>query len=188
MRRRLRAAAPVLAMSLGLAIAIALPSRACAQGYSIHWSTLDGGGAMRSAGGTFSVGGTVGQPDAGLLTGGSFSLEGGFWGIPIPRLLDVMAPDAALEPDVLAMALPNPFRASTEVDFALTREGQARLAVFDLGGRRVRSLVQGTQSPGLYHVHWDGTSDDGQHLAAGVYFFRLDTETRHTTRRVVLLN
>jgi hypothetical protein len=48
--------------------------------YSLTWSTLDGGGEMYSAGGAYTLGGTVGQPDAGVLKGGAYTLAGGFWG------------------------------------------------------------------------------------------------------------
>ena len=55
-----------------------------AQQYSIDWHTIDGGGGA-STGGVYSVSGTIGQPDAGgPLTGGSFSLIGGF--CPIRKL------------------------------------------------------------------------------------------------------
>lgn len=49
-------------------------------GYELTWSTIDGGGAMFSTGGTYSLGGTVGQHDAGTPSGGSYTLVGGFWG------------------------------------------------------------------------------------------------------------
>src|SRR3989440_3769813 len=51
-----------------------------AQNYSIDWFTIDGGGGT-STGGVFSVSGTIGQPDAGHMSGGNFSIDGGFWGI-----------------------------------------------------------------------------------------------------------
>src|SRR5260370_664203 len=51
-----------------------------AQSYNIDWFSIDGGGGT-STGGVFSVSGTIGQPDAGHMSGGSFTLEGGFWGI-----------------------------------------------------------------------------------------------------------
>ncbi|HXJ74252.1 MAG TPA: hypothetical protein VNM37_15495, partial [Candidatus Dormibacteraeota bacterium] len=54
------------------------PVFAHAQSYNIDWFTVDGGGGV-SSGGTFSLSGTIGQPDAGRATGGSFALEGGFW-------------------------------------------------------------------------------------------------------------
>jgi len=64
-------------------IALLLASVARAQsggGYDLTWSTVDGGGATWSAGGGYALGGTVGQPDAGVLSGGGYTLAGGFWG------------------------------------------------------------------------------------------------------------
>jgi hypothetical protein len=67
---------------LRLAFFGALPFAFClvaaAQPYPIDWSTLDGGGGT-STGGAYSVSGTIGQPDAGMMSGGNFSLSGGFW-------------------------------------------------------------------------------------------------------------
>jgi len=49
-------------------------------GYTLDWWTVDGGGAMFSSNGSYSLGGTIGQPDAGTSTGGTYTLSGGFWG------------------------------------------------------------------------------------------------------------
>jgi hypothetical protein len=48
-------------------------------GYELSWWTVDGGGQMYSIGGGYELGGTIGQPDAGVLTGGGYILGGGFW-------------------------------------------------------------------------------------------------------------
>jgi hypothetical protein len=48
--------------------------------YSLDWSTVDGGGGA-STGGVYAVNGTIGQPDAGAMSGGNYTLQGGFWGI-----------------------------------------------------------------------------------------------------------
>ncbi len=56
--------------------------------YAVPWSTVDGGGAMSSTGGNYAVAGTIGQPDASSLSapisGGNYSLVGGFWTVAIP--------------------------------------------------------------------------------------------------------
>ena len=54
--------------------------------YAIDWFTIDGGGGMASTGGEYSMSGTIGQPDASVATmsGGSYSLTGGFWFSPSP--------------------------------------------------------------------------------------------------------
>lgn len=50
-----------------------------ANGYELSWYTIDGGGAMNSTGGAYALGGTIGQPDAGALSGTGYTLSGGFW-------------------------------------------------------------------------------------------------------------
>jgi len=47
--------------------------------FDLSWHTVDGGGVMRSTGGDFELSGTIGQPDAGAMSGGDFTLTGGFW-------------------------------------------------------------------------------------------------------------
>jgi hypothetical protein len=59
----------------GTAPAVAQPAGA----YDLPWHTMDGGGHTFSTGGRYSLGGTMGQPDAGLLKGGRYTLAGGFW-------------------------------------------------------------------------------------------------------------
>ncbi len=48
-------------------------------GYDLTWSTIDSGGATFSTGGSYSLGGTIGQADAGSMSGGTYQLAGGFW-------------------------------------------------------------------------------------------------------------
>ncbi|GBD08547.1 hypothetical protein HRbin22_00787 [Candidatus Thermoflexus japonica] len=66
------------------ALLLLLASVALAQsdgGYDLSWWTVDGGGYTWSEGGGYALGGTIGQPDAGAaLTGGNYTLVGGFWG------------------------------------------------------------------------------------------------------------
>jgi hypothetical protein len=64
----------VLLAVLGVVSAFALESD------SLKWWTVDGGGATFSTGGSYSLGGTIGQPDAGTSSGGTYTLDGGFWG------------------------------------------------------------------------------------------------------------
>ena len=63
--------------SLSLLASLALVS---AQSFSIDWFTIDGGGGT-STGGVYSLSGTIGQPDAGRMSGGNFTLQGGFWSV-----------------------------------------------------------------------------------------------------------
>jgi len=67
----------------GTVMILALAPTAFAQDFAIDWYTIDGGGGF-SAGGDFELEGTIGQPDAGALTGGDFALTGGIWAVTTP--------------------------------------------------------------------------------------------------------
>jgi hypothetical protein len=70
----------MLKFSLLLAAGMGMLSGASAQNYSIDWYSIDGGGGT-SSGGPYTIAGSIGQPDAGVMAGGNYSLTGGFWSI-----------------------------------------------------------------------------------------------------------
>ncbi len=70
----------VFTLKFVLAAALLLAPLALPAQYSIDWWTVDGGGGT-SSNGQYSLTGTIGQPDAGVMSGGGFTLVGGFWGI-----------------------------------------------------------------------------------------------------------
>src|SRR5436190_5000580 len=87
-------------ITLGLSL---LTHVARAQSFSIDWFTVDGGGGG-SSGGTFSVSGTIGQPDAGpAMSGGNFSVTGGFWSL-LSVVQTLGAPTLIIAPSALGAA------------------------------------------------------------------------------------
>jgi hypothetical protein len=77
---------------------------------------------------------------------------------------------------------PNPFNPKTTLEFTLKRACEVDLAIFDLQGRRVRTLAAGRFSAGLHVLDWLGRDDSGRRQASGVYLtcFRADgVETNH---------
>jgi hypothetical protein len=88
---RLTRATSGIVLLLIAALVLAVTPLAIAQSggsYDLSWHTNDGGGTTSATGGAYSLGGTIGQPDAGSSSGGAYTLTGGFWGIaaaaPIP--------------------------------------------------------------------------------------------------------
>lgn len=82
---------------------------ATAQPYSVDWFTVDGGGGA-SANGQYSIDGTMGQADAGHLSGGSFSLDGGFWSI-VAAVQPAGSPTLTIRataPAIVALSWPSP--------------------------------------------------------------------------------
>jgi hypothetical protein len=92
----------------------------------------------------------------------------------------------------LSVPRPNPSR-DGRVTLAYAVPGgegspaSVELGLYDLGGRRVRALVQGSQLPGRYEVTLDGRDDQARRLAPGVYFVRLSRGAAQVTRRLVVM-
>jgi len=98
-----------------------------------------------------------------------------------------VAPTAAVTPRLLLGSNPNPFHGATEIRFTLSEPGKVTLAVFDVTGRRVRSLLAGDMLAGPQAVSWDATNERGTAVAPGVYFLRVQTAKARQVQRVVLL-
>ena len=86
---------------------------------------------------------------------------------------------------------PNPFNPSTTIRFNIP-EGEsflaaAHLAIYNLRGKKIRTLINHTLIPGNYSVIWDGTDERGRHVASGVYFYRLRNGAVQLTRKMILM-
>lgn len=89
---------------------------------------------------------------------------------------------------VLQPAYPNPFNPGTNIKYLLAQDSEVELTIFDLLGRRVRTLVNGIhQSAGTYQTVWDGSSDNGESLASGIYFVLMQTTEQRFMQRVTLV-
>ena len=82
---------------------------------------------------------------------------------------------------------PNPFNPATTIRYSISRSTHVHMAVFDVGGRMVATLVDSQQSPGEYAVGWNGLDDRGQEVASGVYFCRLTANQLTASTKMVLL-
>lgn len=89
---------------------------------------------------------------------------------------------------VLYQNTPNPFNPKTTVRYDLGGNAHVKLAIFDVSGRLVRTLVDDAQVAGSYDMVWDGISDAGTKVSSGVYWARLSTSTgfKASTKMVVL--
>ena len=87
----------------------------------------------------------------------------------------------------LLTASPNPFNPATTIRFDLAAPGHVTLAVYDVGGRLVRILVDRPMAAGPHEAIWDGRSAAGSVSASGVYFYRLTAPGFDETRKMVLL-
>jgi hypothetical protein len=144
-----------------------------------------GGGTHRPDGGRFIF--LSGRPyrwnHANLAANVEYMLEHYFSENIVPLAVDgPPAPPARLE---LAPARPNPFSGVTVLRFALPRPGPVRVEVLDPQGRRLRRLFAGPLGAGPHDVTWDGRNEQGDAVATGIYWVRLETGAEAATRKVV---
>jgi len=101
---------------------------------------------------------------------------------------DTPAPSepARVAPD-LEQNHPNPFNPDTEIGFVLVTGGPTSLSVFDLAGRQIRVLVDDLLPAGRHVARWDGRDADGNGVASGTYYYRLETDARRETRKMTLV-
>jgi len=102
------------------------------------------------------------------------------------------SPVGAQPPDyqtTLAQNYPNPFNPTTTIAYSVRIKTPVRLNIYNVAGQLVRTLVDEEKQPGVtYRVVWDGSSNAGQPVSSGVYFYRLTTKGFEQTRKMVLLH
>ena len=82
---------------------------------------------------------------------------------------------------------PNPFNPSTAIPFTLPRSERVKLAVYDVNGKLVKTLIDGVMEAGVTQARWDGRHRHGNPASSGVYFCRLQVGKKFVTRTMVLL-
>lgn len=87
----------------------------------------------------------------------------------------------------LAQNFPNPFNPETRIAFTVARAGQVELAIFDLTGKRVRTLVSGPMQAGAHSLVWDGTNDAGARIASGQYVYQLKFDNNIKSKMMVMI-
>jgi flagellar hook assembly protein FlgD len=88
----------------------------------------------------------------------------------------------------LAQSTPNPFMGKAVIGYQVAPPGgRVRITIFDVAGRRVRTLVDRETPPSFYKVPWDGRDDDGRKLASGVYFYQMKAPGFTSHRRMVMI-
>ena len=81
---------------------------------------------------------------------------------------------------------PNPARSGTQIGFGLPVAGRVRVTIYDVAGRRLRTLVEGVLEAGEHSRAWDLRDGSGRAVAAGLYFVRLEAEGKSLTHRLAV--
>jgi hypothetical protein len=84
---------------------------------------------------------------------------------------------------------PNPFNPTTTFEYALAEPAnRVEIAIFNITGQRVSSLLDHSQPVGYYDITWNATNGSGRQIASGIYFYQLRVDSELiATRRMLLL-
>lgn len=82
---------------------------------------------------------------------------------------------------------PNPFNPNTRISFTIPEAEHVQLQIFNVNGRKVRTLVDGSLEAGEHTYEWDSTDDAGRKVATGVYFYRLTAGDVTATKKMTLI-
>jgi len=82
---------------------------------------------------------------------------------------------------------PNPFNPNTEIKFALPRRSDVSIAIYNILGRKIKTLVNENLSAGYKSITWDGTNNQGHSVSTGIYFYRIQAGEFVDTKKMLLL-
>jgi hypothetical protein len=82
---------------------------------------------------------------------------------------------------------PNPFNPSTTISFALPKNEQVKLQVYDILGNLVKTMVDQQMGAGTYQVVWNGVDQNGARVASGVYLYRLQAGSFSTVKKMLMV-
>jgi hypothetical protein len=100
------------------------------------------------------------------------------------QVVSVVVPAAAL---ALYQNVPNPFNPTTVISFMLPQRARAMLAIYDVEGRLVRTLVDEVLDGGTKETTWDATDAQGHPVSSGVYLYRLEVGNQTITKKLTIL-
>lgn len=105
----------------------------------------------------------------------------------VPVSVDIVVPELP-QGFALFQNYPNPFNAETMIQYQIADARQpVRLVIFDILGKKVRTLVNENQSAGFYRVKWDGKDDHGKDVSSGIYVYRIDAGNLSESKRMILV-
>jgi hypothetical protein len=87
----------------------------------------------------------------------------------------------------LAQNYPNPFNKNTDIRFSLPKTSYVKLEIYDMLGRKVRTLIDRMLGLGTHLVSWNGKSDAGQLLSSGIYLYSIKAGDFEQTRKMLML-
>ena len=97
------------------------------------------------------------------------------------------APDSSSDTSEISQNYPNPFNPQTQIKFTVIKTAPVNLAIYNILGQKVATLMDETLPVGKHVVIWNGEDDSGQKVASGIYFYRLQVGEFNEVRKMILM-
>ena len=82
---------------------------------------------------------------------------------------------------------PNPFNPDINIQFSVPYSANVKLNIYDIAGKKIRTLLDGDIEPGIIDTFWNGVNDNGEFASSGIYFIVLDMNDSKYINKVTLL-
>lgn len=82
---------------------------------------------------------------------------------------------------------PNPFNPSTTIKYALPKDSHVNISIYNIKGQKVKNLLSENVKAGHHKIVWDGRDHYNKKAASGVYFYRVETNTKSINKKMLLL-
>jgi len=179
---------PTLVLLMASAVLLlAPPGTAVGADYQLEASVLSGGG-IQGGSSLYLHQGTLGQPrPVGIGASSGSVLWSGFWRAQRSLLVSPVGELPNPLTNRLWQNSPNPFNPRTTIKFSIKDPANVELAIFNVQGAKVRTLVNQQLLPGVYSETWDGRNENGSQAASGVYLYRLRNGVHQQTAKMLLI-
>ena len=91
------------------------------------------------------------------------------------------------DPEITANNYPNPFNPETTIEFYNPRAGKVTINIYNIKGQLVKSLINQNMAQGTNSVVWDGRDGNNNPIASGIYFYKLETDSKTITKKMILM-
>jgi uncharacterized repeat protein (TIGR01451 family) len=104
-----------------------------------------------------------------------------------PCLATAVPHDPLPTSNYLGSNFPNPFNPRTTITYGLAKQGRVTIAIYNVNGALIRTLVSEDKPAGWYDVNWDGRDQGGRQVASGIYFSQMRAGSFSDSKKLVLL-
>ena len=149
---------------------------AFAQNNQITWSVFSAGYGISSSSNT-SIRSIIGDPIVGASSDGGSSISSGFFANPastgVVTGMERQSGSSIPTSYQLSQNYPNPFNPSTNIKFSLPIQSTVKIVIYDLLGRKVKTLINDVRPVGVYAIRWSGENESNVNVSSGIYFYSL---------------